>query len=133
MIKKQFTQGGGIDLNGMTVTAQSGTQNCMGFAFPKIKTLASLTFNIHWYGYSLGSSSGGSDSKYWYIGDGNTRTQMGYVSCSWRKNQWGGRSLTVPAGRTFSQIWMDLGAGGTTNFRRCYWTVTFDNVEMVDE
>lgn len=132
MIKKQFTKSGGVDLNGMTISSQNaGTSVRSGMCFPKIKTNSPLTFTFRYYGYTSSDIEvGGPTSARCFIGDGNTTTSLFNGTIGWRKNSWGSRRFTVPAGTTFSCIY--AGDGGK-HLRRCYFTVTFNDVEMIDD
>lgn len=125
MIKKQFTKGGKIDLNGMTIStareSNSGNAHC-GLIFPKVKAL-NVTVKVYIYSKNIG----GSENRGYVTSNGKTvqngTVRVGYSAGSVREN-----TFTITDGRIMESI----GFAYDPQKGIVQVSVIFNQVEMVE-
>lgn len=127
MIKKQFIQGGGIDLNGVTLKSLRSANGACGIAFPKLK--ANNVSIVCYMSGRYASSSGSVRGEMKTNNDANiTRTD---VTLSFKKNNADTpNNFTINDGRIMNGVTISK-LEYEANAKRM--TITFNDVEMIDD
>ena len=125
MIKKQFTKGGKIDLNGMTIStareSNSGSAHC-GLIFPKVKAL-NVTVKVYIYTKDIS----GSENRGYVTSNGKT-TQNGTASVRYSRGSVTENTFTITDGRIMESI----GFAYDPQKGIVQMSVIFNQVEMVE-